>query len=340
MISYIKKGQQQYKANLHCHSTKSDGKLEPEMLKKNYRDHGYSILAITDHEVPYDHTAMSEEDFLMLTGYEAYIRTTEDGHYDIYKPEIHINLFAEDPHNVAMVNYNACYCKYIKDPEVKEKMPKVGSQEPREYTVDYINKFVQTAKEHGYICAHNHPTWSLETPEQISQYEGFFSMEMCNYGALLDVGMEYNLHMYQRLLSEGKRLCVHSTDDNHNKKTPDDPKWDSYGGFTMVLADELTYPSVFEALKTGNFYSSMGPKILELTFDGNKVHIETEPAKWIIMHDGSKRPPMVMGDDEHPITSADFEIPERSPFVQFNVRDFEGRYADTRGFFRDELGLE
>ena len=29
MITYIKKDQPQYKANLHCHSTVSDGKLTP-----------------------------------------------------------------------------------------------------------------------------------------------------------------------------------------------------------------------------------------------------------------------------------------------------------------------
>ena len=42
----------QYKANLHCHSTLSDGHLTPEQLKKLYKDNGYSILSITDHERP------------------------------------------------------------------------------------------------------------------------------------------------------------------------------------------------------------------------------------------------------------------------------------------------
>ena len=70
LISSTKK---QYKANLHCHSTLSDGKLTPEALKEMYKSHGYDILAITDHSHPYSHTAMSDSDFLMLTGYEAYI---------------------------------------------------------------------------------------------------------------------------------------------------------------------------------------------------------------------------------------------------------------------------
>ena len=36
-----------YRANLHCHSTVSDGKKTPEELKEFYRSHGYSAVAFT-----------------------------------------------------------------------------------------------------------------------------------------------------------------------------------------------------------------------------------------------------------------------------------------------------
>lgn len=44
----ISPDKKQYKANLHCHSTISDGKKTPEELKEMYKRHGYSILAITE----------------------------------------------------------------------------------------------------------------------------------------------------------------------------------------------------------------------------------------------------------------------------------------------------
>ena len=50
MLEIIKKGQPQFKANLHSHSTLSDGKLSPAELKKIYKEHGYSVLAVTDHD--------------------------------------------------------------------------------------------------------------------------------------------------------------------------------------------------------------------------------------------------------------------------------------------------
>ena len=338
MIKYISKDRPQYKANLHCHSTLSDGNLTPKQLKDAYKDHGYSILAITDHEYPYDHSDMTEKDFLMLTGYEAYIRP-HGAQYETYQPEVHINLFAKEPHNVSYVCYNDNYCKYVKDPAIKDAFIKVGSGRPREYTVEYINDFVRYAQENGYLCSHNHAFWSLEAQEMISEYKGFFSMEMCNYGSFRDNRVDYNAALYERLLREGKRLFVHSADDNHNGEPLDSPSTDSFGGFTMIMAKDLTYPAVIEALEKGDFYSSMGPMIHELTFDGSHVHIETDPVRQITMRPGGKRSFAVTGTEDSPVTSADFEIPESAPFVRFSAYDFQGRYADTRGFFRDELGI-
>ncbi len=40
----------QYLANLHCHTIKSDGRAEPDELIYMYADAGYSILAIADHD--------------------------------------------------------------------------------------------------------------------------------------------------------------------------------------------------------------------------------------------------------------------------------------------------
>ena len=59
-----------YKANLHTHSTVSDGKLTPEQLRSAYKEKGYSILAITDHSVMVEHQHLSQPDFLMITGVE------------------------------------------------------------------------------------------------------------------------------------------------------------------------------------------------------------------------------------------------------------------------------
>lgn len=225
MIEIIKKGNPQFKANLHSHSNLSDGKMTPEDIKKLYKAQGYSVLAITDHEYPCDHSALSEDDFLMLTGYEASIYHDYNT-ANAFTPLIHINLFAKDPHNTTYIGAAEPYSNWYKD-AAKEKLRRVGPGE-RDYTPAYINEFIRTAKENGYICAHNHPNWSMEAWDVVAQYEGFFSMEIFNYGSSILNGLEYNGQLYENLLRKGKRLFCHSADDNHNIAPLEDPQSDSF----------------------------------------------------------------------------------------------------------------
>ena len=239
-----------YKANLHCHSTFSDGKKTPQELKEMYKNKGYSILSITDHEVPKNHSYLNDDGFLTITGYETYIRPDPNCISDPYKKEIHINLFARDPKNEAMVRYNPKYCKYLSEEE-KKGLKKVGSQNRREYSKEYIREFLKTAKENGYIAAYNHPRWSMEEEADSLSDEGFFSMEMCNYSAYT-VGnrLEYNGGLYDKMLIGGKRIFCHSSDDNHNYFPESSIGFDSFGGFTVIMPEEFTYDSVFHALET------------------------------------------------------------------------------------------
>ena len=118
MLEIIKKGQPQFKANLHSHSTLSDGKLSPAELKKIYKEHGYSVLAVTDHEYPADHSCLSDDTFLMLTGYEAHIRYETDRAHKAFQQAIHINLLAKDPHNISYVGYYEPFSsEFVPSPE-------------------------------------------------------------------------------------------------------------------------------------------------------------------------------------------------------------------------------
>jgi len=335
-VYLISPQKKQYKANLHCHSIFSDGMKTPDELKKMYKEQGYSILSITDHEIPKSHSYLNDSDFLTITGYETYVRPDPNCIYDVYSKEIHINLFARDPENETIICYNPKYCKYMSD-EQKEKLKKAGSQKEREYSVAYINELIQTARENGYIAAYNHAWWSMEDEADILKYEGFFSMEMCNYSSYLSGSLEYNAALYDKMLSTGKRIFCHSTDDNHNIHPSDSPEFDSFGGFTMIMPESFTYDSVFDAMEKGEMYSSMGPVFKEISMQGNKIHIECSDVEKIIVFTGSKSPKRKSAAFGETINSADFEIDDRAKFVRVSVVDKQGRFADTRGFFRDEL---
>lgn len=61
-----------FKANLHCHTTTSDGDTPLEPRIRQYRDHGYNILAVTDHDRTNDVAKYSAKNFLVISGMETH----------------------------------------------------------------------------------------------------------------------------------------------------------------------------------------------------------------------------------------------------------------------------
>ena len=328
----------QYKANLHCHSTLSDGKLPPEELKAMYKSHGYDILAITDHSHPYNHSAMSDPDFLMLMGYEAYIRES-GGPYDTFKREIHLNFFAKEPDNTALVCYDKRYVKYIPEDELA-KLKKVGGESPREYSVEYVNKFIKTARENGYLVAYNHPYWSMESEADILSYENLNNLELRNTSSYILNRLESGEMLYDVMLRRGMRLGINAGDDNHNHYPEGDPLCDSFGWYTVILADELEYSSVISALENKDSYVSNGPVIKELSVDGDTVTVECSEAQEVYLYGGSKKPSAKLLPKGETATHFELKIDGRMQYIRVSVYDSEGRAANTRGFFRDEWERE
>ena len=328
-------GKKQYKANLHCHSTRSDGSKTPEELKALYKENGYSVLAITDHCSPKDHSALTDPDFLLLTGYEAYIRSNEAGLYDPFAAEIHLNLFAKDPGNETLICYNPRYTKYV-PAEEHASLRRAGSEEPRRYTVEYINRFIRTAVDNGYLVGYNHPFWSMESEERILSYENIFSLEMYNTSSHMLNNIEGAEALYDLMMRRGMRLGCHAGDDNHNGRHGND----SLGWYTVILSDRLEYSEIVGALEAHEYYASNGPELrsISLTSDegGERVSIECSPATKAFVYFGGKVPAFLRLPEGESRTAFEFAIPPRARYFRVTVYDEAGHVANSRGFFRDE----
>ncbi len=348
---FISPEKKQWKANLHCHSTLSDGKLTPEELKKAYKEAGYDVLSITDHCRPQTHNNLTDDEFLMLTGYEAYIRPGKKGKYNSFGSEIHMNLFARDKDNDKLICFDERYSKYVKDPEVFASLNRVGEENTREYTPEYINKFVETAKENGYIVSYNHPFWSMEDAERVMQYEGFFSLELENTSSFVINSCEHAEELYDRMLRAGMRYGCHGADDNHNKAAFGEPDCDSFGAHTMILADNLEYGEIFSALENCECYESNGPRINALSVNVEPdpenpeesittVHVECSKAAKIILFFGSKSPKSVFARGGVLLDSADLVMHKKANYFRVVVIDENGKKACSRGYFKDEFTAE
>ena len=330
-----------YKANLHCHSTYSDGCLTPEEIKNAYKEQGYSILAITDHDALFDHGNLDDEDFLTLPGYEREIDTpmTEDTNWhDV--TTCHMCFYPIDRNNVGQTCFDPDFYhfkfRWMKDDELKAKINPIGEYYTPNYSVESINHLISEANKHGFLVTLNHPQWSLETYEQISRYEGLFAMEIFNTSAEKEGPNEYNSQLYDLLLRSGKRLKCVAADDNHNYHGTLPPYGDSFGGRVMINAETLTHEAIMTALKKGDFYSTTGPRIDTLCVENEWVHIECSSAKKIRFITNNRYSKLFVSSDE-PLCSADFKLEETTIWFRVEITDFSGEKAYTNAYFKEDI---
>ena len=86
-------------------------------------------------------------------------------------------------------------------------------------------------------------------------------MEIYNHGCAVENDRGDGFYLLDRLLSEGRRLTAIATDDAHFRNGD----FDAFGGFVEVKAESLDPEALLAALKAGEFYSSQGPRIQDVT---------------------------------------------------------------------------
>lgn len=329
-----------YKANLHCHSTISDGKLTPEEIKKAYMEKGYSIIAYTDHDVMIDHSDLQEENFLPLCGYEMEVNQKKDdpNNNHPYRKCCHMCLIALEPDNKTQVCWHREKYLFGNAVNYRDKV-NFDSTLPdyqRVYSGEGISDMMQKGRENGFFVTYNHPVWSMETAENYLEYNGMNAMEICNYGCVEAGFDDYVPYIYDEMLRNGKRIFCTANDDNHNGGE----NWahDSFGGFTMIKAEKLDYRTITRAMEEGNLYASQGPEILDLYVEDNEIHITCSPCKFIQLNTGLRHSKRITAPEGETITSAIFPIkhPECT-YVRLTVVDEHGKPANTRAYFMDEI---
>lgn len=327
-----------YKANLHCHSTVSDGELTPAEIKEMYLENGYSAVAFTDHNHFVTHNELTGENFVALNGVENGVDETHRGRW-----------------------YNKCcdVCYIALSDERKEHplQPELTegdagySPMPCEYSTENINAMIARGRENGFFVTYNHPTWSLEDYSRYMTYEGMHAMEIYNYSSAVDGYDEYNARAYDDILRSGKRLFCISTDDNHNR-APGTAHFDSFGGYVMIKADKLTYGALTDALVKGNFYSVHKPvpqkgeapriKALWMDTEDSSVHIECENTVKIVCTRAGRRLRCINASEMNGefIDEAKISLNPEDTYLRITLYDEYGNTADTNAYFIDGLKPE
>ena len=320
-----------YKANLHCHSTVSDGKWTPAQIKENYMEQGYSIVAYTDHDVLIPHPELTDDKFLALNGCE--FEVDEMGIWGKDRKNCHFCAISLDVDNITQPCWHREKYQFSNAVNYRDKVKFDDSESDweREYSSEYISKMMQNCVEKGFFVTYNHPTWSMEGCKDYMGYNGMHAMEICNYGCVVVGYDEHNSKEYDEMLRGGKRIYCVATDDNHNGRA------DSFGGFTMIKAEQLEYRTITKALEDGNFYASEGSIINELWYENGKVHISFEPAREAFITKGVRKSQISKTENGELITEAVFDMEDDDIYFRITVVGEDGKRAYTNAYFMDEI---
>lgn len=311
-----------YKANLHCHTTISDGKLTPQEIKKAYQERGYSIVAYTDHRVYLNHTELNDAEFLAIAASEVDIdgRFQIPGDYSRVKT-YHMNLLDTRP-----------------DYKVERKLASVMPE--CEYgDFEALNQYLLEMNRLGFLTCYNHPYWSLQTYDDYKELKGLWAMEIYNHGCEGDGLYGYQPQAYDELLRLGNRLCCVAADDNHNGTAFGDSLCDSFGGFTCIKAENLTYGEVMDALRQGHFYSSMGPEIHELYIEDRELVVKCSPVEKIYVITEGRNCHKKLAPPGKLIEEARFPLSGNEGYIRVDCRDEKGLHANSNAYFMEDINL-
>ncbi|MBR5528725.1 MAG: hypothetical protein IKV97_06940 [Clostridia bacterium] len=283
-----------YKANLHSHSTWSDGCHSPEEMKKVYKEHGYSILSITDHNGLFSHYDLNEDDFLALTGYEVDFNRVHGNDYADFETA-HFCAYPRERDNFTQpgldMEYRSEKMRWTVNEETRKLLRPDGKAFSKSYDPENVNACLKILRDKNFIVTYNHPCWSVEDYSNYMSYDEIDCMEVYNHGCYVAGWDEYNGRMYDDILRSGKIIKCVATDDNHGTH-------DTCGGFTMFFAKKLCHEDIINAFDNGDFYCSTGPEITALYMEDGKLHIETkEKYEEIRLVTGHRRASRVCGED-------------------------------------------
>ena len=289
-----------FRGNLHCHSNRSDGLLEPENVVDTYREAGYDFLCLSDHfEEEYgwcitDTSSLRDETFTTIVGAE-----------------------------LSSAPWEQRDCYWV----TAAGMP--PDFEPP--TADDHAEAIARAAECGAFVIMLHPGLNnlpLAAADGLQGLEAVHAVEIYNHNCAMAAlpDRANGAYMLDGLLERGHRVLVNAGDDAHFAHP-----LDRFGGWVEVHSEGLDPEALLGSLKTGRYYSTQGPELRELIVDGGRLRVETGEAYAISLTGGGER--WQSGSERHgevdaPITEAEFDLdPFRGSYCRVTVVDPAGRRA-------------
>ena len=294
-----------WRGNLHTHSNRSDGVLDPGEVCRRYRAEGYDFIALTDHLVG-------------LYGYPITdtLPFRDAGFTTILGAELHSGAMANgELWHLLAVGLPADFTP----PDAPHFRPVPG----QETAADLARR----ARAAGAFVAIAHPQWSGLTLEDARGIDAAHAVEVYNHGCAIGAERPDGFAVLDLLLSEGRALTLVATDDAHFTEP------DHFGGWVMVKAPENTPEALLQALKDGAFYSSQGPELRGIRVTTDRVEVACSAVSRVIVQGQGSAAVAVHGAS---MTRAEVPLARfaASPWIRVTVADAAGRRAWSNPIWR------
>jgi histidinol phosphatase-like PHP family hydrolase len=237
-----------FRGNIHTHSSRSDGALDPAEVCRRYRESGYDFLCLSDHFLPQygfpivDTRPFRTNRFTTILGAEVHAPANSQG-------EAWHVLAAGLPEDFA---------------PTAEGETGVA--------------LAARARAAGAFVGIAHPQWSsLTIADGRAMAPHAHAVEIYNHGCALETARPDGTYLLDALLNEGVRLAAYAADDAHFRVP------DGFGGWMMVKAEANEPEALLAAMKAGAFYSSQGPEIHDFAVAAGEASVACSPADHIAL---------------------------------------------------------
>ena len=287
-------GRTRAKLGLHTHTTRSDGFKTPEEAVEFYIEQGYDAIALTEH------WKFSEE------GEIGGLKIISGCEYDVGKDDGASGVF----HIVGI--------GMTSDPKIPEdwkNMVKTSASKTAE--------IIKTIKLYNGLAIVAHPSWSLNTAEQLLQLGDFDGLEI--YNSVSEHGMSdraYSDVIADQLASSGRLTRLLAADDAHYYDG------DQCRAAIMVETTDMDTQGLIRAIRAGRFYATQGPEVHIEKIAPDKVRVKCSPCSKVVFQSNCvwSRGRAVRGEG---IIEAEYVKYGSDRFVRAEVTDADGKKAWT-----------
>ena len=193
-----------------------------------------------------------------------------------------------------------------------------------------VQEAIDIVKRKGGDVILGHPYWSFLTINDLILLKGILGMEVFNSCCDLGIGKGLSSVHWDDILIRGKRPLGFAADDAHHFTAE---PFDAGKGWIMVKVESLNKENILQAIREGNFYSSCGPVIKDISLEENKINVSSSSVKRINFVCNGSKGKVFRAEEGKFLNEAEFSFQNGVDYIRVECIDEKGKVAWSNPYF-------